>query len=60
MQDMKTDIPCIKAEKIVDPTGLGDTYIAAYTSKIMENKSVYEAGIFAAEMAKEKIEIKYQ
>lgn len=60
MQDIKTDIPCIKAEKIVDPTGLGDTYIAAYTSKIMENKSVYEAGIFAAEMAKEKIEIKYQ
>lgn len=60
MQDMKVDIPCIKAEKIVDPTGLGDTYIAAYTSKIIENNSAYDAGMFASKMAKEKIEIKYQ
>lgn len=48
-------IPAIKTEKIVDATGLGDTYIASYIAKLEETKNIYESGLFASISAKEKL-----
>lgn len=53
----KTHIPAIKTDKQIDPTGLGDTYIAAYISKINKN-NIYEAGLYASITAKFKLEQK--
>ena len=52
----KYEIPVIKAQREVDATGLGDTYIAAYISKLGECDDVYESGLFASITAKEKLE----
>lgn len=53
----KTHIPAIKTDKQIDPTGLGDTYIATYISKINKN-NIYEAGLYASITAKFKLEQK--
>lgn len=53
----KTHIPAIETDKQIDPTGLGDTYIAAYISKINKN-NIYEAGLYASITAKFKLEQK--
>lgn len=53
----KTHIPAIKTDKQTDPTGLGDTYIAAYISKINKD-NIYEAGLYASITAKFKLEQK--
>lgn len=52
----KIHIPAIKTDKNIDPTGLGDTYIASYISKKQETDSIYTAGLFAAITTKYKIE----
>lgn len=53
----RIDIPCIRTDKVVDPTGLGDTYISAYTYK-RRKSDCYTAGLFASITAKNKIETK--
>ncbi|OED30674.1 PfkB family carbohydrate kinase [Methanosphaera sp. WGK6] len=57
-QNKKIHIPAIKTKKMIDPTGLGDTYIAAYISKKQDTKSIYERGLFASITAKYKLENK--
>ncbi|WP_455645150.1 PfkB family carbohydrate kinase [Methanosphaera sp.] len=57
-QKEKIHIPAIKTEKNIDPTGLGDTYIAAYVSKKQETSSIYESGLFASITAKYELENK--
>lgn len=51
----KVNIPCIKTEKEIDHTGLGDTYISAYTYK-KEETDIFTAGLFASITAKNKLE----
>ena len=51
-------IPAIKTTKNIDATGLGDTYIAAYITKLQETRNIREAGLFASITAKEKLENK--
>ena len=53
----KVNIPCIKTENEIDHTGLGDTYITAYTYKKQET-DIYTAGLFASITAKNKLETK--
>jgi len=50
----KVNIPCIKTEKEIDHTGLGDTYISAYTYK-KEETDIFTAGLFASITAKNKL-----
>ena len=51
----KVNIPCIKTEKEIDHTGLGDTYISAYTYK-KQDTDIFTAGLFASITAKNKLE----
>ncbi|MCD7781928.1 MAG: PfkB family carbohydrate kinase [Methanosphaera sp.] len=51
-------IPAVSTDNYVDPTGLGDTYIGAYISKIQETKSKHTAGVYASICAKKKLECK--
>ncbi len=55
-KNQRYSIPAIKTEKEIDATGLGDTYIAAYISKLEECNDIYLAGMFASITAKEKLE----
>lgn len=55
-KNQRYNIPAIKTEKEIDATGLGDTYIAAYISKLEECDDIYLAGLFASITAKEKLE----
>lgn len=49
------DIPAFKPEEIVDPTGLGDTFMAAYAVKKQETDDPAECGRFAAYVSSLKI-----
>jgi sugar/nucleoside kinase (ribokinase family) len=49
-------IPAYPAKEIVDATGCGDTYMAAYLYKRSKGASVTEAGKFAAAMCTLKIQ----
>ena len=49
------DIPAFKPEEIVDPTGLGDTFMAAYAVKKQETDDPAECGRFAAHVSSLKI-----
>ncbi|MGZ7208856.1 MAG: PfkB family carbohydrate kinase [Methanobacterium sp.] len=51
-------IPAIKPSKIEDPTGLGDTYMAAYAARKLEIDSPKKCGMFAAAAASIKLENK--
>ena len=51
-------IPAFKPEKIEDPTGLGDTYMAAYTARKLEIEDPKKCGIFAAAASALKLENK--
>ena len=46
----------IKCDNIVDATGCGDTYMAAYISAILNNKTLIESGDFASMIASKKLE----
>jgi sugar/nucleoside kinase (ribokinase family) len=48
-------IPAFLPDKIVDPTGCGDTYIAGYISQRLVNSDVVYAGMFASVVAGLKI-----
>ena len=51
-------IPAFAPDKITDPTGLGDTYMAAYTLQRLRGCEVREAGEIAATTATMKLEYK--
>lgn len=57
-KDRIIKINAIKTNKPIDPTGLGDTYIAAYTSKKIETNDLYLSGVYASLVAKNKLETK--
>jgi hypothetical protein len=44
-----------KCDNIVDATGCGDTYMAAYISALLNNKSLKGSGDFASSVASEKL-----
>lgn len=50
------NIPIFPPEKTVDPTGLGDTFMAAYTLKKMETDNPERCGKFASKIASLKME----
>lgn len=49
-------IDAVRCGNVVDTTGCGDTYMAAYISQILMGKSRKEAGNFASLIASKKIE----
>lgn len=49
-------INAVECKNIVDATGCGDTYMAAYISARLNNKSFQESGDFASEIASKKLE----
>ncbi len=51
-------IPAFSPEKTEDPTGLGDTYMAAYAARKLEIEDPEKCGIFAAAASVIKIENK--
>lgn len=52
------DIPAFIPKKIVDPTGLGDTFMAAYVARKMETDDPADCGTFASLIASLKMEHK--
>lgn len=56
--DKAYKIPAFKPEKIEDPTGLGDTYMAAYAARKLEIEDPKKCGIFAAAVSALKLENK--
>lgn len=55
ISDGEIKINAVKCEKVIDTTGCGDTYMAAYISKKLKGYSSHEAGNFASKIASEKI-----
>jgi nucleoside kinase len=51
-------IPAFPSKERVDPTGLGDSYLAAYALRIQETSDPYESGIFASIVSSLKLEKK--
>ena len=51
-------IPAFPPKETVDPTGLGDTYLAAYAFKRQEVSDLRECGIFASLVSSSKLEKK--
>ncbi len=57
-RDKNYRIPAIKPQKIQDPTGLGDTYMAAYAARKLETDNPQKCGLFASAAASLKLENK--
>ena len=55
ISDSQIKIDAVKCDEIVDTTGCGDTYMAAYISEKLQSKSSKEAGDFASLIASRKI-----
>ena len=49
-------IPALTANSVADPTGLGDTFMAAYSAKKLETEDPESCGIFAAAVSVIKLE----
>ena len=56
VSDEEIKIEAVKCDNIVDTTGCGDTYMAAYVSQRLSGHSQKEAGNFASLIASKKIE----
>jgi sugar/nucleoside kinase (ribokinase family) len=52
------DIPAFPPKKITDPTGLGDTFMAAYAAEKLESDNPEVCGIFASLVSSIKMEHK--
>jgi sugar/nucleoside kinase (ribokinase family) len=50
------EIPAFPPKQTMDPTGLGDTYMAAYVTKRMEKSNPETCGIFASMVSTMKLE----
>lgn len=55
ISDVETEIDAVKCDDVVDTTGCGDTYMAAYVSQRLDEKSIENAGNFASAIASDKI-----
>lgn len=55
LSDEEIRIRAVRCDKVVDTTGCGDTYMAAYISQKLHSKSIENAGNFASAIASEKI-----
>ena len=55
ISDGETRIDAVNCDEIVDTTGCGDTYMAAYISHRLQGKSIRQSGDFASRIASEKI-----
>ncbi|HTX61469.1 MAG TPA: PfkB family carbohydrate kinase [Methanobacterium sp.] len=53
--DKVYDIPAKPPEKIVDPTGMGDTFMAAYAAKKLDTEDPLICASFAAQISSEKM-----
>ncbi len=51
----ETRIDAVECDDVVDTTGCGDTYMAAYISQRLSSKSIKESGDFASLIASRKI-----
>ncbi|NYB52147.1 MAG: carbohydrate kinase [Methanobacteriaceae archaeon] len=51
-------IPAFPSKERADPTGLGDSYLAAYALRMQETGDTYESGIFASIVSSLKLEKK--
>lgn len=51
-------VPAIHPHKIIDPTGLGDTFMAAYAARRIESDDPEDCGIFASRISSLKMEQK--
>lgn len=56
ISDSQIKISAVKCVNVVDTTGCGDTYMAAYVSQRLEGNTQKEAGNFASLIASKKIE----
>lgn len=56
LSDCEIKIDAVKCGNVVDTTGCGDTYMAAYISQKLLSKSSEMAGKFASSIASQKIE----
>ena len=56
VSDSQVMIEAVKCDNVVDTTGCGDTYMAAYVSKRLLGNTQKEAGNFASLIASKKIE----
>lgn len=54
-QDDTYQIPAVPTKQIVDPTGLGDTYLAAFAFRRQEVSDPHECGIFASVVSSLKL-----
>ena len=54
-KDCETKIDAVKCDDIKDSTGCGDTYMAAYIAKRLNNSSIKDCGDFASKIASEKL-----
>ena len=57
-QDDVWNIPAFPSKERVDPTGLGDSYLAAYAFRRQETSDPHECGIFASLVSSLKLEKK--
>ena len=48
-------IPPVKCDEVIDATGCGDTYMAAYISQRLKNNSIFQSGNFASKIASDKL-----
>ena len=55
LADGEIKIDSVKCDDVVDTTGCGDTYMAAYVSHRLKNCSIEESGNFASLIASEKL-----
>lgn len=55
ISDGEIRIDAVKCEKVVDTTGCGDTFMAAYVSQRLKSESIMQSGKFASKIASEKI-----
>lgn len=55
ISDTETEIDAVRCDDVVDTTGCGDTYMAAYISQRLSSESIENAGNFASIIASDKI-----
>ena len=55
ISDEEHKIEAVKCDNVVDSTGCGDTYMAAYISKKLTTKSVLKSANFASKIASDKL-----
>ena len=55
ISDKEYKIQAVKNDNVIDSTGCGDTYMAAYISKKLTSKSILKSANFASKIASDKL-----